>query len=519
MRCDRAAGLWLLLAACLAAQGCSSATAEPELERPPKVVASADELSLAQAANREFAIELYQQLAQERPGENLFFSPFSISSALLIASEGASGETAEQMNKVLCVPAGQLAAIHKGQAAIYYRLSPEPTSPQVREKMAQLRRDLDAANAKTKSLEQASKWDEAQQSADTATKLADELNALIKVNEPYEWRAANALWGEQTYPFRPTYLDTIRANYGGVVFPVDFRKNSDAARKQINAWVEKQTRDRIKDLLARGTLDKDTRLVITNAVYFKGEWLQPFEQSATKPQEFHLADGKRISTPMMHQYTYAPSGYAAFQGDGKPFETPHEIPFEMKDDDPSLYPDAAGFTMLELPYKGGKLAMAMIVPRSADGLADLERKLTSGAIQNWIGGLERRTVIAYVPKFKLEAEYALEKSLQSLGMSRAFKEPGDPDGAQLDRMTENKDPKDQLFISAVRHKTFVEVNEKGTEAAAATAVMMDAAKIRAEPPKTRPFIPTFSADKPFLFAIYDHETHSLLFLGRMVKPQ
>ena len=528
MRCTTTAWLWLLLAACLVApgcSGCSSATAEPapEPDRPPKVVANADELALAQTANRDFAIKMYQQLAQERPGENLFFSPFSMSSSLLIAAEGATGETADQMDKVLGVPSGQRAAIHKGQGAIYYRLSPEPTSPEVREKIAQLRRDLEAVNVQIERLEESKKWEENRNLRRTAHGLADELNGLLKENEPYEWRAANALWAEKTYPFRAAYLDTIHPNYGNVLLPVDFRQNSEAASKDINVWVEQQTHDRIKELLPPASVSTMTRLVITNTVYFKGEWLEPFKESATKPKDFHLADGTKISTPMMSQYAYNNAGYAAFQANGSPFATPHDIPFDMRDDDPSLYPDAGGFTMLELPYKGAKLAMAIIVPRSANGLADLERKLTADAIQNWIGSIQRRESIANVPKFKLATEYAVEKSLQSLGMVRAFQEPGGPHGAQFERMTESKDPNQQLFISAVRHKTFFEVNEKGAEAAAVTEVgMVTTAAPPGEgyrAPKTRPFIPTFWADKPFLFAIYDLDTHSLLFLGRMVTPE
>ena len=162
--------------------------------------------------------------------------------------------------------------------------------------------------------------------------------------------------------------------------------------------------------------------------------------------------------------------------------------------------------------------MAIIVPQSADGLAALERQLPQSGLQPWLDGTRPRSVIANVPKFKLEAEYPLENSLRAMGMVRAFNVPGDPDGAQFDRMTAGNDPAQQLFISAVRHKTFVEVNEKGTEAAAATGLAMAASKAAYEPPKTRPFIPTFWADKPFLLAICDTATHSVLFLGRVVKP-
>jgi serpin B len=162
--------------------------------------------------------------------------------------------------------------------------------------------------------------------------------------------------------------------------------------------------------------------------------------------------------------------------------------------------------------------MVVIVPRSPEGLGALEQQLPRTGIQHWIDGIAIRTVIVNVPKFKLEAEYGLEKSLAALGIVRAFIDPAQANGAQFDRMTASDDPSKKLFISAVRHKTFVDVNEKGTEAAAATGIAMAATAAMRQPPKMRPFVPTFWADKPFLFAVCDRETHSILFLGRVVKP-
>jgi serpin B len=271
--------------------------------------------------------------------------------------------------------------------------------------------------------------------------------------------------------------------------------------------------------MSAGSVDSTTRLVITNAVYFKGEWLDPFDASSTRPKDFHLSDGKNVPALMMSKYIDGSAGYGAFNGDGTAFDTPREIPVDMPDEDPSLYPGARGFTAVRLAYKGGKLFMVMIVPQSAAGLGQLERRLPSTGLKPWIDRIADRTVIVNVPKFKLETEYSLEKSLQAMGMVRAFNRPGRPDGAQFDRMTASHDPAQQLFISVVRHKAFVEVNEKGTEAAAATGLAMAASDAAApERRKTRPFIPTFWADKPFLLAICDADTHSILFLGRLVSP-
>ena len=524
-------GFWLLIVSLTALLGCSGAAAMPVIDRPPMVTAGPAELALAESANGDFAVDLYQQLAKENPNQNLFFSPFSVSSALLIAAEGASGETADQMGKVLHVPKSlrnsgpdaaslpwQLTDLHKGQAAIYYRLSPAPISPELSAKIAKLRSGLDAANRETERLQTSDNWQKAEASNAAAEKLAGELNPLLAQTEPYEWRAANAIWAEKTYPFRQSFLDTIHTYYGSVAMPVDFRGNAEASRKEINDWVAGQTRDRIKDLMPSGSIDNLTRLVVTNAIYFKGEWLRPFDAGSTQLKDFHLPGGKNLQTPMMSKYMFDAPGYGAFNADGTPFNTPQEIPVEMHDDDPSLYPDSHGFTAARLPYKGGKLFMAIIVPQSADGLASLEQRLPVKGLKPWIAGINDRTVIVNVPKFKLEAEYSLVKSLQAMGMVRAFNSPNDPAGAQFDRMTTSTDPAQQLFISAVQHKTFVEVNEKGTEAAAATGVAL--AKDEAAPfkqPKTRPFIPTFWADKPFLFAIYDNATHSILFLGRIVN--
>ncbi len=453
MRHNIAAGFCLALILSMISQGCSNAAATPTVERPPAVKASPAELKLAESANGNFAVDLYQQLAKENPNQNLFFSPFSVSSALLIAAEGASGETADQMGKVLHVPTSlhnsgsnaaslpwQLTDLHKGQAAIYYRLSPEPVSPELSAKIAKLRSGLDAANRETERLQTSNNWQKAEASNAAAEKLASELNPLLAQTEPYEWRTANAIWAEKTYPFRQSFLDTIHTYYGSVAMPVDFRGNAETSRKEINDWVAQRTRDRINDLMPAGSIDQLTRLVITNAVYFKGEWLRPFDVGSTQTKDFHLPGGKNFSTPMMSKYMFDAAGYGAFNGDGTPFNTPHEIPVAMHDDDPSLYPDAHGFTAARLPYKGGKLFMAIIVPQSADGLASVEQQLPGKGLQSWIAGINDRTVIVNVPKFKLEAEYSLVKSLQAMGMVRAFNNPTAPGGAEFDRMTTSTDP-------------------------------------------------------------------------------
>jgi serpin B len=184
----------------------------------------------------------------------------------------------------------------------------------------------------------------------------------------------------------------------------------------------------------------------------------------------------------------------------------------MIETDRSLYPTDGGITLVSLPYKGNKLSMVWLLPRTAKGLADMEKQLSAEQLSARLTHFEKRTVELSVPRFKLEADYHLSSTLKSLGMPRAFVNPANPNGAQFDNMSQSH----ELFIGEVLHKTFVEVNEKGTEAAAATAVIMvDAsAPPNREPPKMKPFIPVFKADHPFLFLIRDNETGSVLFLGR-----
>jgi serine protease inhibitor len=346
------------------------------------------------------------------------------------------------------------------------------------------------------------------------------LNKLQSEYGQYELRVANALWGEKTYPFKQSYIDTIHKYYRtGGLFPVDFRHDYEGARKRINAWVEEQTANRIKDLIPANALDAEAqkllRLVLTNAIYFKGEWAEVFAEGRTKDEDFTLAGGRKVRVPLMHRDDMGAARYAAFRGDGTFFDTPARVPFG-KIDEKTVYPDESGFTALELPYKGGEVSMLVLLPRSADGLEALEKKLTSENLAAWVGKLRQRSVHVYLPKFKVETEYDLGKTLQGMGMVRAFIDPRAADGAQFDGMTESQDPAQKLYIGKVLHKAFVEVNEKGTEAAAATAVMMPLAEAA---PASVPFTPTFRADRPFMFLVRDRQSGSILFLGRVVNPR
>ncbi len=488
-----------------------------KIAKPLSAEGRADRAAALQA-NGQFAIELYQKLAQTDQVKNVFVSPFSISIALTMATEGAVDQTLQQMTDVLHIPTGDLAQIHRGQGHLLSGVIPV-VSPEVTERIARLREELKSVNARTAVLNKSDKFNEAQTSSEKGRQLANELNSLVRQTSTYELQIANALWLEKSYPIQPNFISTLMPSYGTVAFPIDFKSRPEPARTEINEWILLHTNDRIRDLLSSGDITDLTRLVITNAVFFKGDWAEPFKPSATQLEPFQQSASQTIKLPMMHQWNSTTASYGAFGSSGEFFPTPNEIKIELKDDDPSLYPDAGGHTILALDYQGSKLEMILIVPQSVEGLPELEGSLKYETLQQWIHSLKRRTVNLSLPKYKLEAKYHLRETLQSLGMVRAFEEPGGkPEAAQFDKLSTSQKFENRLYITNLLHKTYVDVSEVGTEAAAATAVIFAAPTSAAlvERPKTRPFVPIFKANKPFLFLIRDRETESILFIGRYV---
>lgn len=511
----------MYFAACWALAGCLSA-AEDKVE--PKVSPN----SAAVKASNDFACDLYRSLDQENRGKNLFFSPHSISSALAMTLEGARGATAAEMGQVMRLPealrstsgdAKELpwttALYHQDFGALNRRFTATPDDPvkdkAQRRKLADMRQDLEQMNRQMVLLDRQNMFQAAANLQAKAQKVADAINALQAQLDPYELRVANALFGEKSYPFERTYLDTIGKHYGsGLLRQADFRNSFPAERVKINAWVEEQTKQRIRDLISElpPELGSQVRLILVNAIYFKGFWMSPFDEKQTRKEEFLLADGGKQPVAMMRGYS--PAGYAAFNADGTFFVTPHEIPLDKGQAAPATYPEG-GFLMAELPFKGDKLSMVVIAPRKLDSLPNLEARLTGEKLSSWLAKLQRRGVMLSLPKFKLETDYGLHETLKNMGMKRAF----DARQADFSGISASRNPDDQLFISKVLHKAFVEVNEKGAEAAAATAVIMVPKEAKRE---TRPFIPEFRADRPFLFLIRDRESDTILFLGRVTQP-
>jgi serpin B len=366
--------------------------------------------------NTAFATDLYAKLGSQ-PG-NLFCSPFSISAALAMTSAGAAGETLAEMTNVLHLPADQ-SALHAGFDTLQKQL-----------------------------LAGAAKGD-------------------------YELNLANALWGQKGFPFRPEFLTLTQTHYGAGLRQVDFH-NPEAARQTINRWVEQQTKDKIKDLFPSGSLDATTRLVLANAIYFKGTWASKFQPKDTNDAPFRDG-GRATKVPMMHQT--ARFGYA--EGDG--------------------------WQVLEMPYAKSTLAMDVILPRAADGLPDLEGKLSPAWLGEALRAVRPEEVIVSLPRFKATLGFDLTKTLAGMGMPKAFS----ASEADFSRMTSAG----RLMISVVVHKAYVDVTEQGTEAAAATGVGM---KLAAAPVRPQPKV--FNADHPFVTLIRDTATGCVLFLGRFVQP-
>jgi serpin B len=499
-------GLSIVLSVAFAARG-----ADVKIDKP------ADTTFAAQASNA-FACDLFKKLDESQRGKNVFFSPYSISSALAMALEGARGDTAREMGDVLRLPASLGAKVAAepwrtgpyslGFGSLDRQWTADPAKTKIaRQQLADMNKQLADLNRQIEIQSNKRDFRTAEALSEKAFRLADAINALAKQVDPYELKVANALWGEKTYPFRKDYLGRVDQSFGsGHLRSADFINNYPGERVTINRWIEEQTNNRIKDLLPE-LPPKEARLlrlVLVNAIYFKGEWSIPFREESTAKADFHLAEGGGVPVSMMNLW-HGGAAYAAFEKDGSFFATPTSVP--EGGEQPKTYPASDGFTVAELPIKGNRLAMVVIAPRSPGGLPAVEAKLSGESLSAWLGKLQSRTVRIALPRFKLESTYSLEDALRSLGMNQAF-----GDSADFTAMSSSPD---RLRVSKVLHKAFVEVNEKGAEAAAATVVMSPKKDIAK---RVVAFTPEFRADRPFLFLIRDRDSGVILFLGRMTRP-
>ncbi len=374
----------------------------------------AQEIKGIVTANNEFVFDLYAKY-KSGPG-NIFFSAFSISSAFAIVYEGARGQTG---NEILSV----------------FRFPSEDSSRRQAFKV-----------------------------------LNDRIN---RKDKPYKLFTANALWAQKDYVFQEDYFKIIDEYYAGKVENVDFIKATEEARLKINGWTAEKTNDRIKDLIPEGLLNSLTRLVITNAVYFKGSWAIQFPKKETKLEDFHVTFDKTTQVQMMALT-------------GKSFQ----------------YTETQDLQAIKLPYKGNELSMVILLPKDAR-LDSLENSLSLEMFSSLNRNFIEKEVDVYVPSFKFEKKYYMSDTLIDMGIVEAFSDRADFSG-----MTASRD----INIDQVIHQAFVEVNEEGTEAAAATAVVMKFASSLAGKPIV------FKADHPFIFLIQDNETGEILFMGRVMNP-
>ena len=367
------------------------------------------------SANNQFAFELYSEMIKDENG-NVFYSPYSISSALAMTYEGAKGRTANEMKSVFHFPESNI--LRPNFAAIYNRIN--------------------------------------------------------KGAKNYKLNTGNALWVQQDYPFFKDYINTVEKYYGGKTANLDFVSETEKSRQTINSFIEEQTNNKIKDLIPQGVLNSLTRLVLTNAIYFKGTWEWEFDESDTRDKDFKITSENIVKTPMM----FMDNDKAEFN-----------------------YADTEDLQILELPYKGEKISMLILLP--AEDLKSIESDLTAEKFSEYKNQMQETKLDAiYLPKFEFDTKYFMKDTLSAMGMPTAFTWPG----ADFSGM----DGTEMLYIDKVIHQAYVKVDEKGTEAAAATAVMMgDGMAV----PRN-----VFRADHPFVFIIQEKDTGNILFIGKVVNP-
>jgi len=360
-------------------------------------------------ANNLFSIELYKVLSKEH--DNLFFSPFSISTALAMTYLGASGNTALEMERVL-----------------HFKDT-------VHEEISKLLEDITSSE------------------------------------KAYQLFVANTMWAQEGYPFLKEYLEKVQKFYESGLNFVDFTSKREEALKKINDWVEKKTLGKITELLKEDDINSLTRLVLTNAIYFKASWAKPFEPESTEKGIFHISEKESVEVDMMRQ----------------------EGIFNYFEDE--------RVQMLELPYEGNEISMLILLPKKGLNLKDFEETLDFDVFKRWLNSLNAVSVDVRLPKFKIESRLSLKKTLMNMGMESAFTESAD-----FSKMDGTR----KLKIQNVIHKAFVSVDEKGTEAAAATAVIIGLKALR---------VPVlFEANRPFMFFIYDRKNDLILFVGKLVEP-
>jgi len=373
------------------------------------------------SGNTAFSLDLYQQL----PGResNMIFSPYSIFSALAVCGEGARGKTQQEIAKVLHLP-----------------VNPQILHPAI-------------------------------------IRLRTALQDLEKKGDVL-FTAADSLWVQKGYRLSTEYQERIKKVYGLAATPVDFLASPLETCREINRWVEAQTRSKITDIIQPGNISPATRLVVVDAIYFKGGWLHPFDKISTRNLPFYPSAIQSIDVPTMKQV--------------QRFN----------------YGDFPELQVLEMPYRGKELSMIILLPWERNGLKELENIFNDKSLQQWTQGLTEEQVTVFLPRFKQTCGFDLKKTLQILGIQDAF----DGKNADFSGMDGNSSGKGGLYLEQILHKAFIEVNEEGTEAAAATAGLVAIGFTPPQAPKI------FRANHPFIFLIRHNPSSIILFMGRVTHP-
>ena len=384
---------------------------DPGVERDPDPDVTDAELDVLVAGNSAFAFDMYGRVCEGQG--NVFFSPHSISVCMAMTYAGAEGETEAQMAETMRFDLGE------------DRIHPA---------FNRLDMILDGYNSKK-----------------------------VRVG------IVNDMWGQTDYAFLDGYLQVLAINYGTSIRLLDFVNHPEEARQTINSWISHSTDERIEDLLPPGLITPDVRLVLTNAIFFKGKWRSAFDGDRTRDRSFSLIDGSSVTVPLMHVHD--------------------EFDITIGE----------GWSGIEIPYAGGDLAMLIIKPQLVR-FHEVEASVDGAFIRAAVDGLHPREMDLHMPRFTLETEFSLGETLMDMGMSDAF----DPGLADLSGMDGTRN----LYIMHVVHKAFVAVDESGTEAAAATGVVEGVTSVP----------PSFTVDSPFIFMIRDVHTGAILFLGRVMDP-
>jgi serpin B len=425
------ATLWVMMTVLSCGGGASEATigdldprislASSALNRNASPDTSPTELSELVDGNTAFALDLYKNVKSQQG--NIFYSPYSISIALGMTYAGARTETESQMAQTL-----------------HFTLSQDRLHPAFDALDLELAKRADPANSEH--------------------------------DQPLRLVVANSLWGQKDFAFLPQFLDTLALNYGAGLRLVDFQNAPEEGRDAINDWVADKTENKILELIPAGIINSMTRLVLTNAIYFKAAWLSPFKEESTVNGDFQLLDGTKVTVPMMHQI------------------------------EECRYVPGDGWQACEIPYDGRQVSILIMLPDEGR-FEEFENSLDAAKFKSITDGLSPFEVQVTLPKFRAESEFMLSEVLSEMGMPLAF----DPRAADLSGM----DGRPDLFIREVIHKAFVAVDEKGTEAAASTAVVVE---LKGMPMADH----EFTVDRPFIFAIRDNITGAILFLGRVLNP-